>query len=210
MPDLSHYGGRWVGLAEDKSVVAVAESSAEVRRMASSVRPKGHVSPVWISPHPPHIALPAWPLELLRDLLPASKRRVGEGCLEDHDIGAMSIHLEAAGEVSDGEEVFLAIPDVREQLAAAGIPGAYEGALRYVGNPALVSRTHFARFLVEQGICRDVGDVFSRYLVEGRPGFVPQRWAAMGEAVEWIVQAGARRCSPIRDATGWGRRSATP
>ena len=82
--------------------------------------------------------------------------------------------------------------EIGEQLAAAGIPGAYEGALRYVGNPALVSRTHFARFLVEQGICRDVGDVFSRYLVEGRPGFVPQRWAAMGEAVEWIVQAGGQ------------------
>ncbi len=83
MPDLSHYGGRWVGLAEDKSVVAVAESSAEVRRMASSVRPKGHVSPVWISPHPPHIALPAWPLELLRDLLPAEGIWLAGGAVRD-------------------------------------------------------------------------------------------------------------------------------
>ncbi len=82
--------------------------------------------------------------------------------------------------------------EIGEQLAAAGIPGAYEGALRYVGNPALVSRTHFARFLVEQGICRDVTDVFSRYLVEGRPGFVPQRWAAMDEAVRWIRSAGGQ------------------
>ena len=82
--------------------------------------------------------------------------------------------------------------EIGEQLAAVGIPGAYEGALRYVGNPALVSRTHFARFLVEQGICRDVGDVFSRFLVEGRPGYVPQRWAAMAEAVGWIREAGGQ------------------
>ncbi|MEB2318480.1 MAG: PHP domain-containing protein [Pseudomonadota bacterium] len=82
--------------------------------------------------------------------------------------------------------------EIGEQLAAVGIPGAYEGALRYVGNPALVSRTHFARFLVERGFCRDVSDVFSRFLVEGRPGFVPQRWAAMDEAVEWILRAGGQ------------------
>ncbi|MCO5119089.1 MAG: PHP domain-containing protein [Burkholderiaceae bacterium] len=82
--------------------------------------------------------------------------------------------------------------EIGEQLAAVGIPGAYEGALRYVGNPALVSRTHFARFLVERGFCRDVSDVFSRFLVEGRPGFVPQRWAAMDEAVEWILCAGGQ------------------
>lgn len=80
--------------------------------------------------------------------------------------------------------------EIGDQLAAAGIPGAYEGALRYVGNPALVSRTHFARFLVEQGVCRDVSDVFTRYLVAGRPGYVPQRWAAMDEAVGWIRGAG--------------------
>ena len=34
-------------------------------------------------------------------------------------------------------------------LAKVGIHGAYEGALKYVGNPELISRTHFARFLVE-------------------------------------------------------------
>jgi predicted metal-dependent phosphoesterase TrpH len=36
-------------------------------------------------------------------------------------------------------------------LATAGILGAYEGALKYVGNPELISRTHFARHLVEAG-----------------------------------------------------------
>ncbi len=80
--------------------------------------------------------------------------------------------------------------EMAEQLAKVGIPGAYEGALRYVGNPELISRTHFARFLVEVGACRDTSDVFRKYLVEGKPGFVPHRWAQLGDAVRWITQAG--------------------
>lgn len=77
-----------------------------------------------------------------------------------------------------------------EQLAAAGIEGAFDGALQYVGNPELISRTHFARFLLERGVCRNMREVFSRFLVEGRPGYVPHRWAKLSEAVRWIVGAG--------------------
>jgi len=80
--------------------------------------------------------------------------------------------------------------EMSEQLAKVGIEGAYEGALKYVGNPRLISRTHFARFLVESGVCRDTGDVFRRYLTEGKPGFVPHRWAKLGDAVRWITGAG--------------------
>ncbi len=80
--------------------------------------------------------------------------------------------------------------DMAQQLAQVGIAGAYEGALRYVGNPALVSRTHFARFLVDSGVCHDTSEVFRRYLTEGKPGFVEHRWAGLGEAVRWITQAG--------------------
>ena len=77
-----------------------------------------------------------------------------------------------------------------ESLAAAGILGAFEGALRHAGNPDLVSRTHFARFLVERGHCSDMHEVFRRYLTEGKPGYVPHRWASLGEAVGWITGAG--------------------
>ncbi len=80
--------------------------------------------------------------------------------------------------------------DIAQQLAAAGIPGAYEGALEYVGNPELVSRTHFARFLVDRGYCADVPEVFDRYLSEGRPGYVAHRWARLADAVRWIRDAG--------------------
>lgn len=75
-------------------------------------------------------------------------------------------------------------------LARAGLPGALEGALRYVGNPELVSRTHFARWLVETGVCPDTHSVFRRYLKEGLPGFVDHRWASLREAVGWITGAG--------------------
>ena len=80
--------------------------------------------------------------------------------------------------------------EMAEQLARVGIAGAYEGALKYVGNPALISRTHFARFLVEAGVCKETSEVFRKYLTEGKPGFVPHRWANLGDAVHWITQAG--------------------
>ena len=80
--------------------------------------------------------------------------------------------------------------EMSEALAKAGIRGAYEGALKFVGNPELISRTHFARFLVESGVCADTQEVFRRFLVEGKPGFVPHRWARLGDAVRWIVDAG--------------------
>ena len=74
-------------------------------------------------------------------------------------------------------------------LAQVGIHGAYEGALKYVGNPELISRTHFARHLVESGVCQDTHEVFRKFLVEGKPGYVPHRWAKLGDAVRWIREA---------------------
>ncbi|WP_311223818.1 MULTISPECIES: 3',5'-nucleoside bisphosphate phosphatase [unclassified Acidovorax] len=80
--------------------------------------------------------------------------------------------------------------EMSRQLAQAGIHNAYEGSLKYVGNPELISRTHFARFLVETGVCRDTPEVFRKFLTEGKPGFVPHRWAALGDAVRWVTEAG--------------------
>jgi predicted metal-dependent phosphoesterase TrpH len=80
--------------------------------------------------------------------------------------------------------------EIAAGLAKVGIPGAFEGALKFVGNPELISRTHFARYLVEIGVCQDANEVFRRFLTEGKPGFVPHRWASLGDAVKWITQAG--------------------
>jgi 3',5'-nucleoside bisphosphate phosphatase len=75
-------------------------------------------------------------------------------------------------------------------LAAAGIPGAYEGARKYVTSERLISRTHFARFLVESGHAKETKDVFKRYLTPGKPGYVSHVWATLSDAVSWIHGAG--------------------
>jgi len=80
--------------------------------------------------------------------------------------------------------------EMAASLAQIGIRGAYEGALKYAGNHELISRTHFARFLVEVGACKDTNEVFRKYLTEGKPGFVEHRWATLRDAVSWIRQAG--------------------
>lgn len=76
--------------------------------------------------------------------------------------------------------------DMAAELAKVGIANAYEGALQYVGNPELISRAHFARHLVSIGKAKDMPDVFKRYLAEGKPGFVPHRWASLRDALSWI------------------------
>lgn len=77
-----------------------------------------------------------------------------------------------------------------DSLAAIGIPGVFEGAMRYAANPCLISRAHFARYLVEVGVARDVQAVFQNYLVPGKPGYVDHRWATLDQAVSWIIGAG--------------------
>jgi len=77
-----------------------------------------------------------------------------------------------------------------DALAAIGIPGAYEGALCFATNPSLISRAHFARYLVSIGIARDVSSVFQHYLTPGKPGYVDHRWATLEEAIGWITAAG--------------------
>lgn len=86
--------------------------------------------------------------------------------------------------------------DTRARLMAqaleqqTSVRGAYAGACRHAGNPALISRTHFARFLVEQGVCGNTHEVFSRFLTPGNPGYVEHAWATLQDAVDWIRAAG--------------------
>lgn len=77
-----------------------------------------------------------------------------------------------------------------EGLAKAGIPGAFAGAQARAQNPEIISRTHFARFLVETGVVKDVKSVFKRYLVRGKPGYVKHTWASLSDAIAWIHAAG--------------------
>lgn len=77
-----------------------------------------------------------------------------------------------------------------DRLEALGFSGAYQGAMAFVSNPELVSRTHFARFLVQKGHCQNMHEVFQRYLGDGKPANVPVQWASLEQAVAWIRTAG--------------------
>jgi 3',5'-nucleoside bisphosphate phosphatase len=112
-----------------------------------------------------------------------------------------TVHIVGLGFDADSPSMHQGLYDTRggrgararamaEQLALAGIPDAYEGALKYAGNPELVSRTHFARFLVETGVCKDQSEVFRRFLIEGKPGYVTHQWASLRDAVQWITGSG--------------------
>ncbi|MGV3740923.1 MAG: 3',5'-nucleoside bisphosphate phosphatase [Burkholderiaceae bacterium] len=80
--------------------------------------------------------------------------------------------------------------DIAQELEKAGIPDAYNGALKFVGNPDLISRMHFARYISELGICANPAEVFKKYLTSGNPGYVPHRWARLADAVSWIHASG--------------------
>lgn len=80
--------------------------------------------------------------------------------------------------------------EMAAKLEKFGIRGAYEGAVALAGNPDLLSRTHFARYIVEQGHCQHMQEVFDKYLADGKPAYVAGAWANLIEAVDWITQAG--------------------
>jgi 3',5'-nucleoside bisphosphate phosphatase len=80
--------------------------------------------------------------------------------------------------------------EMSRRLEAVGIRGAYEGAMKLACNPYLITRKHFARYLVIGGYCADIREAFRRYLVEGKPGYMPHHWATLENAVAWIQGAG--------------------
>jgi predicted metal-dependent phosphoesterase TrpH len=112
-----------------------------------------------------------------------------------------TVHIVGLGIDPANEELAAGIAAVRagrelrarqmgDGLARVGIPGAYEGAVALAPNPHLVSRTHFARFLIATGAAADMRQVFTRYLTAGKPGYVEHQWARLGDAVRWIRAAG--------------------
>lgn len=123
------------------------------------------------------------------------------GCEISVTFAGESVHIVGLGVDPEDEALVAGLHSIRsgrreraermgQALAAVGIHGAFEGALRYVGNPELISRTHFARWLVEAGHFAETHEVFRHYLAAGKPGHVPHHWAGLGDAVRWITGAG--------------------
>ena len=80
---------------------------------------------------------------------------------------------------------------IAERLEKSGIMGAYEGASQYA-SPVMLGRVHFAKFLVDKGHAKSINDVFKRYLVRNKPGYVSGEWATLAQAVTWINEAGGQ------------------
>jgi 3',5'-nucleoside bisphosphate phosphatase len=129
------------------------------------------------------------------ELVPGSELSV---TWERHTLHVVAVRIDPENEaLMQGLAAIRAGRDARAQkiadsLREAGIPDALEGARKYVTSDRLISRTHFARFLAETGHVRDVHDAFKRYLVAGKPGYVPHSWAALAEAIDWIRGAGGQ------------------
>jgi 3',5'-nucleoside bisphosphate phosphatase len=117
---------------------------------------------------------------------------------EEHTLHVVALNVDPDNvALADGLATIRAGRDARARriaaaLEAAGVAGALEGARRYVTSERLISRTHFARFLVEAGHVRDMKDAFKRYLVPGMPGYVAHAWATLPQAIAWIHGAGGQ------------------
>lgn len=79
---------------------------------------------------------------------------------------------------------------ISEQLdVQAGIEGALEGAESF-SQSSMIGRVHFAQFLVKNGYAKDIKQVFKKYLIKNKPGYVKDTWASLEDVIHWITQAG--------------------
>ena len=85
---------------------------------------------------------------------------------------------------------------IAEKLEKKGISGAYEGALALAANPEMVSRTHIAEFLINEGHVRNKQQAFTKYLGDGKPASVPHDWATLAECIEAVNGAGGMAVIP--------------
>jgi predicted metal-dependent phosphoesterase TrpH len=79
---------------------------------------------------------------------------------------------------------------IDEALAKLGFEATFDGAMALAKNENLLSRTHFARHLVERGAVKDTQAAFDKYLARGKAAYVSHRWAELGQAVGWIRASG--------------------
>ncbi|ELY2620350.1 RNase RNM [Cronobacter malonaticus] len=80
---------------------------------------------------------------------------------------------------------------IAERLEKARIPGALEGAKR-LADGGVVTRGHFARFLIEDGRATNMANVFKHYLARGKTGYVPPQWCTIEQAIDVIHHSGGQ------------------
>lgn len=77
---------------------------------------------------------------------------------------------------------------IGHKLEKVSINNAYEQAQIYAKGD-IVSRVHFARFLVEKGHVKDIKKAFKKYLSESGYAYVPPKWVTIEDAIRIIHHA---------------------
>jgi len=80
---------------------------------------------------------------------------------------------------------------IGEKLVKKNIDNALDGAMKLAGGNVL-SRTHFAQYLVNEGYSRNIQHAFRHYLGDNKPGFVKAEWTSLDQAVGWIRESGGK------------------
>ena len=75
------------------------------------------------------------------------------------------------------------------KLEKRRVPDAYEAVVK-MAQGGMITRAHFATFLLEKNYVTTQQQAFDRYLGKGKTAFVSTVWADLTEAVDWINQAG--------------------
>jgi predicted metal-dependent phosphoesterase TrpH len=76
-------------------------------------------------------------------------------------------------------------------LGGAGVFNALE-KVKLVAKTEMITRTHFAQMLVQEGVCKDMRSVFKRFLTGKKPGGVGGKWAQFDDVISWIHAAGGK------------------
>jgi len=101
---------------------------------------------------------------------------------------------------------------IAHKLEKRRVPNAYESVIK-AAKGGMVTRAHFAKFLLDNNYVTTQQQAFDRYLGKGKTAFVSTTWADLHDAIDWINQAGgvAVVAHPLRYklTASWMRRFLT-
>ena len=107
---------------------------------------------------------------------------VGLGIDPDYKPLAQATHSLQSTRLERAEKIALKLEKKR-------IPGALEAVIKAAGD-GMITRTHFADFLLSQNHVSTQQEAFDRYLAKGKSAYVSTSWAELELAVSWITGSG--------------------
>jgi predicted metal-dependent phosphoesterase TrpH len=107
---------------------------------------------------------------------------VGLGIDPDYKPLAQATHSLQSTRLERAEKIALKLEKKR-------ILGALEAVKKAAGD-GMITRTHFADFLLSQNHVSTQQEAFDRYLAKGKPAYVSTSWAELELAVNWITGSG--------------------